>query len=453
VPAPFQPRHSSGGAGSAGQAETILPPWRGQKIKLAKRVWGSGHYSHGAVRYAAQVLALDQRGRHCRAKVSTLAGYMGDGKRTAERYLAEIAAPGPDGVPEMETIRHTADGGTGESAERRMRRVEQGEHFAYVPVDAAKTLRPILFVLYCALTYAEATNTPVAACELAQGLGVTERSARRLVDELQALGWITVDRRTGHQGRHEITVHDHPLHPVPDDPEPLHPDGGSGPDPDGGSLTIKEDPGLTDGEKTELGGSFRRRRGDRKWVPAPVDTGGNTAGVPPALRGRARPAARPAYDGPPLTLSPRIWDALTPVADLLPGVRPFVMRRIGREIGRQLDEGVRAEDIRDQLQTLRSWTPGEELRDAGRWILGAALPVRPGPCHTADCVGGFQRHTGAPCKACADLPPGHRGHPPHPPPTTPVTALQECPHCTAPYRPPLKYPYCRLCRIELPTGT
>lgn len=447
---PAEPRRTRGGAGSAGRAEEVLPPWHGQKIRVPKRVWGSGRYSYGAVAVHAQLTALDQRGRHCRAGVLTLAGYLGVSGRTMERYLAELAEPGPGGRPEMTTTRHTAPGGKGVTAERRMRRVEPGEHFAYVPVTAAKTLpRPILFVLYCDLAYAEATGTSVSADELGALLGVTERAARRLVDELEALGWITVDRRTGYQARHEITVHDHPLHLVTDEPAPLSPDGGSGPDPDGGSLAIKEDPRLTDGLIGEAGGSVRRRRTTGSYRPDPVDNPPVTL-VPATFRTpRVRPQQRP--DEP--RLSPDAWSVLQPVRDLLPGIRPFVMRRAAAEIGRLLDQGMTTEDLVDQLQARRATTHTADLTDPGRWLLGVGLAHWPSRCGLADCLDGFMRHTGAPCKACADppatrLPLGRgRGHPP-------PTALQECPGCAAPYRPPLRHPTCRLCHTELPpTGT
>ncbi|MFI6274281.1 hypothetical protein [Streptomyces sp. NPDC050988] len=447
TPASREPRRTRGGAGGAGREETLLPlpPWHGQKIRVPRRVWGSGHYSPGAVAVHAQLTALDQRGRRCRAGVLTIAGYLGVGKRTAERYLAELAEPGPDGRAEMTTVRHTAPGGTGITAERRMRRVEQGEHFAYVPVSAAKSLRPRLFVAYCALAYAEATNTPVTAAELGVLLGVTERSARRLVDELEALGWVTVDRRTGRQGRHTITVHDHPLHPVPD-PVDADTNGGSGPDTDGGSLAIKEDPGLTDDENNApAGAGVRRRRDDRTWERTPADSGD----APETFRSVPRP--RP-YTGPSLTLSPRVWDVLEPVADLLPRINTFVIRKAAREIGRQLDAQVPAADLHDQILHRRQRTGVDNLLDPGRWLLGVALANWPSPCGLANCVDGLMRHTGAPCKACAELPDGRRGHPPHPPPAAPAPALQECPHCAAPYRPPLRHPYCRLCRLELPTG-
>lgn len=439
-----EPRRTRGGAGGAVRAATVLPPWHGQKIRVPKRVWGSGHYSPGAIATHAQLTALDQRGRHCRAGVLTLAGYLGVAKRTAERYLAELAEPGPDGRPEMTTVRHTAPGGTGVTAERRMRRVAPGEHFAYVPVTAAKTLRPILFVAYCALAYAEATTTSVTAAELAAILGITERSARRLADELEALGWVTVARRTGRQARNEITVHDRPLYPVPD-PVEADTDGGSGPDTDGGSLAIKEDPGLTDGWTSEAGGSVRRRRSTGSYRPAPVDN-------PPVPATFRTPPARPqtAPDEPRLT--PDAWTVLQPVRDLLPGIRPFVLRRAADEISRLLDDGLLPEDLVDQLQARRATTDAEDLTDPGRWLLGVGLAHWPSRCGLTDCLDGFMRHTGAPCKACTDPPatgprPARgRGHPP-------PTALQECPGCAAPYRPPLRHPTCRLCHTELPTGT
>ncbi|MEU6491117.1 hypothetical protein ABZ890_12070 [Streptomyces sp. NPDC046984] len=440
-----EPRHPRGGAAGAAPAETI-PPWHGQKVRVSKRLWGHGTYSHGAIRYAAQIAALDQRTEGCRAGVMTLARLLGDSKRTAERYLAELAAQAPDGHAEMRVIRHTDPGGRGTTAERRMRNLARGEHYAYVDICAAKTLRPAAFVAYCAITYAQAVNTPWTAAELGALLGVTERTARRLIGELEALGWICVDRRAGYQGRHVITVADCPGHDRPQTPGP-DTEGGSGPDHNGGSLAIKEDPELTDGRSTQERGSFRRRRGTGSRA---VDTGGNAVGgnypvspvasVAPATFRPAAPHRLP-YNGPPLTLSRRVWRVLTPVADLLPEINPYLVRRIGREVGRHLDAGVLAEDLRDQLRTLRAWTPSEDIRDPGRWILGAALPVRPGKCGTTDCIRGFQRFTGAPCKACAELAAARAraAHPPH-------TAWRECTDCGKPSRQPFPSGLCRACQ-------
>ncbi|WP_329597782.1 MarR family transcriptional regulator [Streptomyces pseudovenezuelae] len=416
-----------------------MPAWHRQKVKVPKRVWG-GSFSAGAVAYHAQITALAQRPDGCRASVKVLAGYLGDSKRTAERCLAELAEPGPDGIAELVTVRRTGSDGDGETAVRRTRGAARTEHFAYVPVLAVKVLRHPLFVVYCALAYAVATRTPVTAAELASLVGVTERTARRMTDELEGAGWITVYRRTGDHGRHTYDVHDQPLRPVPDEPGPPDTDGGSGPGGDGGSLAIKEDAGWTDKRTTDVGGSFRRRRGDRKWVRPAVDTAGNSGEVPPALRGRMRPAAPPPYAGPQLTLSPRVWAVLEPVADLLPDVGDFAVRRIAREIGRQLDDGIWADDIRDQITRLRAWTPTEDIRDPGRWLLGAVLPVR-SRCGMTGCHFGFLAHTGAPCKVCAELQAARaRGdHPPH------TGAWHECTQCQRPARQPFPGGICRSC--------
>ncbi|MEU9349053.1 hypothetical protein AB0D74_48435 [Streptomyces sp. NPDC048278] len=417
-----EPRRARGGAGGVAPAETV-PSWHRQKVKVPKRVWGSASYSAGAVAYWAQVAALAQRADGCRAHVSVLASYMGDSKRTAERVLQELSAPGPDGEPELTTVRRTASDGDGETAERRVRPVVRGEHFAYVPVLAAKRLRRPLFRLYCALAYAVATRTPVTAAELAELLAVTERSARRMTDELEDLGWITVHRRAGAHGRHLYDVHDLPLQPVAAAPGEPDTHGGSAAGADGGSLAIKEDAGLTDTRITTAGGGFRRRRDDGKCPASPVDTVSNGAGgnypvapdVPAVPRSAVRPSAPPAYAGPQLTLSRDAWDVvgpvLDPVADLLPDVSAFVMRRIVREILRQVrDTGFLPEDIRDQVARMRAWTPEEDLVDPGRWLLGAVLPPR-SKCGRPGCHWGFLAHTGEPCKACADTPASPRPAP------------------------------------------
>lgn len=454
---PAEPRHTRGGAGGAAPGDAA-PSWYRQKVKVPKRVWGSGTYSPGAVAWHAQITALQCRPQHCRASVATLAGWMGDSKRSGERYLAELQAPGPDGTPELTTIRHTDSAGDGETAERYTRALDRGEHYAYVPVLAAKSLRHPLFVLFCALTYAVMTKTPVTAAELAALLGVTEMTARRMTTELERLGWITVHRRAGAHGRHEYEVYDRPLHPVPDEPENVSSDGGSGASADGGSLATKEDAGLTDDEKTELGGASAvgevtvsgRPPVDNSpaasvtSLPAAVSVASVAATFRPTPRTPVRPTAGPAYAGPQLTLHPRVWAVLEPVADLLADVRPFVMRRIGREIGRQLDAGIWAEDIRDQLSRLRRWTPGEDITDPGRWLLGAVLPAR-STCEQPDCYWGFQHHTGFPCKTCAETA-SARARAAHPPDTD----WHECRACHAPTRHHLPAGLCHACN---PTAT
>lgn len=447
---PTEPRHSRGGAGGVARGHDE-PPWYRQKVKVPKRVWGEGRYSPGAVAWHAQITALQCRPEHCRASVAVLAGWMGDSKRTGERYLAELNAPGPDGIPELTTIRRTDSAGDGETAERYTRALGREEHFALVPVLAAKTLRHPLFVLFCALAYAVMTKTPVTMAELAALLGVSEMTSRRMVRELERAGWITVHDRAGAHGRHEYEVHDCPLHSVPDEPGPVSSDGGSGASADGGSLATKEDTGLTDERSTEVRGSSavgevtvsgrppvdNSSANSVTSVPGPVSV---AATFRPAPRTPVRPTGRPAYAGPQLTLSPRVSAVLAPVADLLADVRPFVMRRIGREIGRQLDAGIWADDIRDQLSRLRRWTPSEDITDPGRWLLGAVLPAR-SACGLPDCYWGFLAHTGFPCKTCAEVA-GARARAAHPP----HTDWHECRACRAPSRHHLPAGLCRACK-------
>ncbi|WP_055527761.1 hypothetical protein, partial [Streptomyces graminilatus] len=366
-------------------------------MKVPKRVWGEGRYSPGAVAWHAQITALQKRPERCRASVDRLAGYMGDGKRTGERYLAELSAPGPDGVPELTTIRHTDPSGDGETAERCTRHVRADEHFALVPVLAAKALRHPLFVLYCALTYAVDTKTPVTAAELAALLGVTEMTARSMTRELDRLGWITVHHRAGAHGRHEYDVHDHPLRPVPSPPEDPSSNGGSGASADGGSLATKEDPVLTDDENNTPPVGVSAVGELTVSVRGPGDV------LPETFR--SAPEPRP-YGGPALRISPRVREVLAPVADLLPAVNTFVIRKASREIGRQLDAGIPSDDLHDQILNRRARTGAANLRDPGRWLLGVALA--PSPCGLTDCVDGFMIHTDAPCKTCAEQPHRHR---------------------------------------------
>lgn len=459
---PAQPCRSRGGAGGAGRGQWVCYPLR--------VVTDAEAYAPADTNFYGKVRALSHK-RVATASMAKLAGFLGWSKSTAERSAHRLGQPAPtDGVQELFTKRQTHKiTGTGQTAERWCRDLDKGEPYVWAPVRAADVLRGLLHRLYLGLRYAivvrrhQPTLTELA--ELLRhhggktpGQALAEATVSRLLDELAALGWITLDKRAGYRGRHAITVHDDPLHPATE-PEPTpDPDDGSGPDLDDGSPAYKEDLELNDpGNTGRAGGSFRRRRGDRKWVAAPVDNSlpASVASVAPAtFRPAVRPPQRPAYAGPPLSLSPDAWallkPVLAPVSDLLPHVSAFMTRRIVREVLRQIRGGIWPDDIRDQIARLRAWTPDEDIRDPGRWLLGAVLPVRPGPCGTPDCHYGFQRHTGTPCKACEEHPRGRRGHPPHTAAAKPPEPLLACPGCDAPYRPPLRHTHCRLCHTELP---
>ncbi|MFJ6659682.1 hypothetical protein ACIQNG_25515 [Streptomyces sp. NPDC091377] len=439
-----EPRHDRGGAGGAG---------RGQWTTVPMRIVWADAYADSDARVYVKYKALS-RGRPSTAAVEKVAGYLGVSKSTVERATRRLGTEAADGVAELFTKRHTHRvTGTGQTAERWTRALRPGERYVSAPVLAADTLRGILHRLYLLLRYTDAVEKrQLTLAEMAwvlrhrtgrkEGQALAEASVTRLLADLDALGWITLDKRAGYRGRHLITVHDHPVHPAGPPEATPDPDDGSGPDLDAGSLASKEDHQPLNDRGSTGRGSFRRRRSDRKWGAAPVDTGGSsTAGgdVPAALRARTAAPVPPAYEGP-LTLSPRVWHVLEPVHDLLPGVRQFVMRRIGREIGRQLDAGIWPDDIRDQITRMRAWTPTEAIRDPGRWLLGAVLPAR-SRCGSPGCHWGYLAFTGQPCKACEEL-----AHPP--PDTTP--AWHECGTCQRPSRTPLPAGTCAACP---PTGT
>ncbi|MFD9445487.1 hypothetical protein ACFWBR_42420 [Streptomyces sp. NPDC060006] len=434
-------------------------------------VWDAAAYADADSKVYGKVRAL-ARGRDCEASVERLAEFTGLGVSTVEKSLTRLSRPAPtDGVQELtRTQRSHRGSGTGRTNARTYRALDDGERFVCAPVRAADSLRGTLHRLYLLLRY----TTHVAKRDLTLGEIATalrhhggktagkplhEDTAGRLLDELEDTGWITQDKRAGYRARRSITVHDDPLHPVdePNTPEPTPgtgqtatPDaeGGAGPDAEGGAPAYKEDLELNDpGSTARAGGSFRRRRADRKWVAPPVD---NSAATPATFRPArpVRPAERPAYAGPALTLSPDAWQlvkpVLAPVSDLLPHVSPFMTRRIVREILRQIrDEGIWPDEIRDQVERLRSWTPAAELTDPGRWLLGAVLPVR-SRCRMTGCHWGFLAHTGMPCKSCAEIDDARTRehqrttHPPH--------LRHHCTECHRPAQASLPAGLCHTCR-------
>ncbi|MGI5443804.1 hypothetical protein ACQEV4_42630 [Streptomyces shenzhenensis] len=427
---PAEPRRHRGGAGSAA---------RGQWVKYPLRVvLDADAYADADTKIYGKVKAL-AKGRACEASVEKIALYAGVAVSTAQKSLGRLSRPAPtDGVQELTRRQRSHKGtGTGRTTERTCRPLGDDERYVCAPVLAADTLRGTLHRLYLLLRYTEfVEKRQLTLAEMAwvlrhrtgerKGKPLAEAVVTKLLQELAALGWITLDKRGGYRGRHLVHVLDHPVHPA-DGPEPTpDPEGGAAPDLEGGAPAYKEDQQLNDLRSTEARGSFRRRRDDRKWVRPPVDNPASVASVAPvaatfrrpaALRGRTRPPVRPAYAGPPLTLSPRVWAVLAPVRDLLPGCTPYTVRRIAREIGHQLDTGIWPDVVRDQLTRMRAWTHTEDLTDPGRWLLGAVLPPR-SHCGMTGCHWGYLAHTGQPCKACTEIEAAreHRrpSHPPHP---------------------------------------
>ncbi|MFF8485210.1 hypothetical protein [Streptomyces antibioticus] len=410
----------------------------GTTIRVPLRLVVGAQYPDVALSVYVKIAALALRPEGCTAKVAVLADYLGMSKSSVERGLKALQnEDDEDGVTEVFTTRRTLPGGRGQSAHRTVRPLDGDEFWVRIPVRAAEALTPRLLRVYAILAYAEARGTPLTEAELGQmlhhhtgehaGESLSARQASRLVDEIDAAGWMTVRRREGEQGRNTYEAERRPLRsaPAPAPAGPVVPDGGgqlalwgeasadihdgSGADDHDGSLASEEDRSTDRPEKTEPGGGIRRRRGDRKWPTAPVE---NPGGQTPATFARAglglRPDAtpptpapttsRPPYTGPSLQLSPRVWRVLTPVHHHLPTLSPYMLRRIAREIGTQLDTpGGSEARLTDRLT--RRYASTDTIRDISRWLLGAAL-VRHG-CGDPRCETGVIWDTGTGCETCA----------------------------------------------------
>ncbi|MFF9097617.1 hypothetical protein ACF1AX_31405 [Streptomyces sp. NPDC014802] len=403
-----------------------------QRVRVPLRVI-VGSYSDPTVSVYVKIAALDRRNTGCEAGVAYLAGLLGLARSTVERALTQLMRPDPaDDVVEVTSQRRTLAGGDGHTAVRRVRVTNPArEHGAWVPSRAAESLSPRQLRAYAALAYATATGHHITLAELARvlrhrtgqraGQPLDVRSVRRILRELERLGWISVERRAGYRGRHLYTVHDEPLQGS------LTADTGEGSGGDLGEGSLYEEHHQTDSpdDQPPAVSAIRRRRGTGS-------SGREELQLPPTFR-------RP-YTGPQLTLAPRIWRVLEPVKPLLPGLSPYVVRQLAREIGRQLDEGQEPERLRARL-TFR-YASTQEIRDPGRWLLGTAI-VRRG-CGLTACESGRIWHTGAACETCAWQRATGAPLAAHRPPKAP--AWHECEACRAPSRTPHPDGVCRACR-------
>jgi hypothetical protein len=428
-------------------------PVRRQRVRVPMRIVLCPSYPDIALSVYLKVRALGMRPEGCQARASTIARYLGVSTATAERGLTALSRPAPDGIVELHTQRRTLPGGRGQSAVRTTRPVRRSETYVWLAVAAAEDLTARQLRALALIAYAQAKGVPLTEGELAgslhhhsgkrAGRPLSATAAGLIVDELEAARWVTVLRRTGARGRHQFVAHDVP---------PAAHDGASGPAPT--AETAPSDPAdpsdaaavssqLGEGSGPQLGeGSLANRESPSTGSPendgapsssavgeVPVPTGpapvenrdGEAPGHHPAdglalradeefspraeqqppTRGReAAPSPRP-YGGPLLSLSAEVHAVLEPVHWLLARVgNDFVVRQIGREAGRQLREGTPAERLHHRLTVRLAGTMMDEIRDHGRWILGAALP-RWG-CGLQDCESGTLWTTGTPCEVCAE---------------------------------------------------
>ncbi|MGW2591982.1 helix-turn-helix domain-containing protein [Streptomyces sp. NPDC001515] len=379
----------------------------GQRVRVPLRLVVGAQYADAALSVYIKIAALAMRPENCLAKVATIAEYLGLSKSSVERALTQLTTAGSDGIAEVITVRHTSRDGEGESAERWVRTMDENELFVWLPARAATSLPPRQLRLYAAISYAQVRRMPLTLAELravvrhqygdSAGQPLGERQVMRLLDELETSGWITIHRRQGPRGRHAYEAHLRPLHPVqdnaPKEPATATPDihDGSAPRTADGSLATEEDR-RTDRPLTSagVGCGIRRRR----------DAGSSRAAGHGERRSNSGGAAPAAYTGPGLQLSPRVWTVLEPVRHELQGIRAYVLRRIGHEIGRQLSAGAGAERLTARLTRRWATTDAPHRGDVGRWILGAGLPRR--GCGLAACEDGITWHTGDRCPICHD---------------------------------------------------
>ncbi|MFE4691720.1 hypothetical protein ACFRH6_16875 [Streptomyces sp. NPDC056749] len=378
-------------------------------------------YGDAALSVYIKIAALNLRPEGCRARVATLAEYLSLSKTAVERALTQLNTPGTDGIAEVVTVRKTSRDGDGESAHRSVRPVDTDEElFVWLPARAATSLTPRQLRLYAAISYAQARRIPLALSDLqdvvrhqygeSAGERLGERQVMRLVDSLEDLGWVTVHRRQGPRGRHAYEAHQRPLHTVPESTEPVQealfepaasPDTHDGSAPRTADGSPSEEDTTTDRllTKEQVGGGIRRRRTTGSYRVRPVD---NSA--PATFRAATQDEKRSnnggagTYSGPGLQLSPRVWRVLEPVRHHLPEISPYLMRSIGREVGRQLCAGTGEHRLTDRLRLRYATTEAPRNGDVGRWIIGAGL-VRHG-CYLDSCESGFTWHTGAPCPVC-----------------------------------------------------
>ncbi|MGW1437250.1 hypothetical protein ACWD7M_18605 [Streptomyces griseus] len=391
VPCPETPRASTGARPRTGG---------GLRVRVPLRIVVGAQYRDAALSVYIKVAALAMRPEGCTAKVSVLAEYLGLSKSVAERGLKDLTNPDEaDGLTEVITTRRTLRGGRGQSAHRVVRTAAPDEHFVWVPVRAADALTPRLLRLYALIAYAEARNVPLSVGDLggmlyhhtgkSAGQHLGARQAARLIEELGSTGWITVHARQGLQGRHAYETHRHPVHAVVQAPaaaSDIH--DGSGADDHAGSLASREDQ-RTDRlvKRAGAGGSIRRRRPTGSRGPGHGERRSNTSG-PQIAQERG-------------DLTRRAWEVLEPVRHELPAVRPFLLRRIDAEIGRQLAAGAGVERLTARLTARWASTEDPRRGDVGRWILGAGLP-RHG-CRLPSCEDGTTWSTGERCHLCANI--------------------------------------------------
>lgn len=405
---PAEPRHDRrGGAGGVGRGQWVRYPLRVVVDTVA--------YADADTKVYGKVKALSKN-RPCEASVARLAEFTALSVSAVEKALTRLSRPAQtDGVRELtRKQRSHRSTGKGLTNERTCRELEDDERYVYAPVRAADSLRGTLHRLYLLLRYtSHVEHRDLTLAEIGQALRhhggkhagepLHEGTAAHLLDELEAAGWITQDKRGGYRGRHQITVHDDPVHladahaPAPaatGTPAPTTPDAeyGAAPDHECGAPAYKEDQELThpgNNPPTAVLGIRRRRPtgGGAHERESAVDTFGRRAGLD------LTPAAWRV-----------VWSVLDPVRHELGPLSGWEWERLVHDVLRRLADET-PERLRDRVQrrytVMRTDDPDQPpaIEGFARWLIGAAL-VRRG-CENPDCETGTLWSAGISCPACA----------------------------------------------------
>ncbi|RII06909.1 hypothetical protein DSC45_35020 [Streptomyces sp. YIM 130001] len=416
------------------------------------RLVAAPDYQDVALSVYVKVKALASRPEGCQARSATIASYLGISRASAERGMTQLSRPGPGGVVELRSVRRTLPGGRGQSAVRTLRPMIRVEEFVWLPVAAAEDLTPRQLRAFALIAYAQVRGIGLTETELASGLAhhsgrragksLSVTAAGAIVDELEAAGWLTVQRRAGARGRHRFIAHDiaslrctatDTADSVLKRPETAVREAeelafnsqareGSGSQTGEGSLASRELP-RTDSPNEGAPGSpavgevpvCRRalslgspacnqdvHRGARGGLALRAGGQNHPSAAQVKNRSSRSRRARGPYDGPQLTMSAQIYAVLEPAHVLLRQVTStFVARQIAREVGRQLKSGTAPERLQHRLTARLAKVLLSNVRDPGRWLLGVALP-RWG-CGHPDCEAGILWSSGRTCEICAQI--------------------------------------------------
>lgn len=415
-------------------------PQRRQRVKVPLRLVTNPHYADVAVTVYVKITALALRPEGCTAATATIAEYVGLSKASVERGMTQLLRPGPDGIVELSSTRRSLPGGNGTSALRRTRPLSPTERFVWIPVAASEDLTPRQLRAYALIAYTQAQKIPLTESEIAgalhhhsgrrAGQPLTTAAAGKIVDELEATRWITVERRAGVRGRHHFVAHDIPGaaqdtgcgQPTSTGVAPSStstPGEGSGSSADAGSLATMEEPRTDrpDDERALLSPAVGEVQVDEavenRAEQPPHDNGEGelalradehqTPLTTPWTKPSGTPLTNPTgpYSGPGLTISARVHAVLEPVHRLYRQTSVYMQRRIAREVGGQLRSGIDDARLRQRLETRACRTFTDEIRDPGRWILGVGLPHW--GCGIFDCEAGVLWTSGRRCSVCEEI--------------------------------------------------